>query len=66
MQIGDKVHCLAGNIDSKRYVGAVGYIDGFATFSKYHPREAVIYSEPNGRGEYMGWFWVSDLKQMGA
>ncbi len=58
---GDKVRCVRGNIDRNAHKGAVGVVDGFATFSKYHEREVAVTSED---GKYLGWFWLSDVEAL--
>lgn len=38
-QPGDRVRCLAGDIDRGRHAGEIGEIDGFVRISSYHTRE---------------------------
>lgn len=66
LKVGDRVHCIAGNIDKGRGVGAVGYITGFARFSSYHPREVFVSDRPEGNSDqqWCGWFWESSVKRL--
>lgn len=56
---GSRVKCMAGDIDKRHGEGKAGVVDGFARFSKYHPREAHV-SFDDGTGG--GWFWLCDLQ----
>lgn len=58
---GDKVKCLHGDIDRGAGKGCVGYVDGFARFSTYHPREVYV----KGEG-WSGWFWLSSVEKVDA
>jgi len=59
MDVGATVVCVRGCIDpphSRR--GETGKIEGFARFSSYHAREAMV-GFPDGTS---AWFWVRDLE----
>lgn len=62
MQEGDTVRCLYGDIDTKQGAGETGVITGFARFSSYHPREAMVRLN-DGRSR---WFWLSSLEVISA
>lgn len=56
MKAGDLVHCLAGNLDNGRGVGAIGHIKSIAG------NEAFV-ADKYGRAEtWSGWFRILDLK----
>jgi len=54
---GDEVCCNAASIDRKIGEGMSAMVTGFARFSSYHPREAMVRFE-NGDSD---WFWLRDL-----
>lgn len=58
INIDDTVKCSADCIDTPSYGnGLVGKVTGFARFSSYHSREAMVQFE-DGRSH---WFWERDL-----
>lgn len=58
MNEGDIVTCNEASIDNRNFgEGLVGKVTGFATFSSYHPREAMVRFE-DGKSE---WFWERSL-----
>lgn len=60
---GDKVRCKRGSIDRDVGAGEVGYVTGFARFSKYHGREVRVQSAPSHiDSKWSGWFWLSDVE----
>lgn len=61
-QYGDRVKCLAGDIDRNAHAGAVGTITGFARLSSYHPREASV-RFGDGSAAY---FWLRDIEKIDA
>lgn len=58
MEINDTVKCNDTSIDNPSFgKGLIGKVTGFARFSSYHPREAMVRFE-DGKSE---WFWERDL-----
>ena len=55
---GSKVRCKAASIDRRIGDGETGTIGGFARFSPYHAREAMVHFS-DGRSD---WFWLRDLE----
>lgn len=55
---GARVQCFRGSIDERAHNGSTGIVTGFARFSSYHAREAIVRFD-DGKSE---WFWVRDLK----
>lgn len=63
IQEGDKVRCKRGNIDKNAGEGLVGTVEGFARFSKYHGREAMVrFGDRLECHPANGWFWLADLE----
>lgn len=66
MQVGDKVRCKSGNIQNNIGEGAIGYVHGFARFSRYHAREVFVSDVPDRAGPprqpWCGWFWLNDVE----
>lgn len=58
MEIGDTVQCRNGDIDNRKHAGENGKITGFARFSVYHQREAMV-KFADGTS---AWFWLNDLE----
>lgn len=58
IQVGDMVRCLSHGIDRPVGKDAVGRVTGFARFSSYHSREAMVAFE----NSESGWFWLRDLE----
>lgn len=55
---GDRVRCKAPSIDHKVGEGEFGVVIGFARFSSYHTREALVKLE----SDESHWFWLGDLE----
>lgn len=60
MAEGTKVHCIHASIDREIGKSATGEITGFARFSSYHAREAMVKLDS---GE-SAWFWCSSLEEL--
>lgn len=66
---GDKVITNAVSIDGKIAADQIGYVHGFARFSKYHAREVWVssHSEENRLDAiWGGWFWERDISPLDA
>lgn len=57
IQENASVLCAQGDIDRNKHKGETGTVTGFARFSRYHGREAMVRFQS---GE-TAWFWVNDL-----
>lgn len=55
---GSRVLCTQGDIDKSQNEGRTGVVSGFARFSSYHPREALVRFDDGTSG----WFWLSTLE----
>lgn len=55
---GTLVRCLRPSIDQRIGQNEIGVVKGFARFSAYHAREALV-GLPDGQN---GWFWLRDLE----
>lgn len=74
IQEGDKVRCLADNIDRRGLgKGEIGYVTGFSRFSQYHGREVYVSKHPDGcyapdgtydTAAWCGWYWLSDVEKI--
>lgn len=60
LQEGCEVKCLTASIDRQKHAGDIGVITGFARFSSYHAREAMV-KFADGSSE---WFWCSSLAKV--
>jgi hypothetical protein len=57
---GERVVCREASIDRKLHKGSTGVVTGFARFSSYHAREAMVRFD-DGSSE---WFWLRDLDKV--